>query len=138
METITISARFAPTPAAVREAREFVLAQATQARVPVPAEVSEDVALLVSELATNAMIHAGTAFRIGVAFNPTVVRVEVEDDNPALPQPRPVDTDATSGRGLLILERLADRWGTTPLTHGKRVWFERGLHRAGRPQPLPA
>jgi anti-sigma regulatory factor (Ser/Thr protein kinase) len=133
METINIGARFAPTPASVAEARRFVLDLARTATA-LPEDVTMDVALLVSELATNAVIHARTPFRVDVAVGEGVIRVEVEDEGPGLPRPRAIAPEATTGRGLLILDRLADRWGTTPLERGKRVWFERLIDAASAGQ----
>ena len=130
METINIGARFAPTPTSIREARQFVVEQAQHAPVTFPNGVIDDLALLVSELATNAVLHARTPFAIDLSIEPDVVRVAVDDESPDLPHPRVAGVEATTGRGLLILESLADRWGVKPLgpeRPGKRVWFERAL-----------
>jgi hypothetical protein len=53
-----------------------------------------------------------------------VLRVDVSDDNPALPVAAGPEHNATNGRCLRILEALADRWGITPTADGKTVWFE--------------
>jgi anti-sigma regulatory factor (Ser/Thr protein kinase) len=129
METINIGARFAPTSASVPAARRFVLEHTDLLDGDDLAEITAVVALLVSELATNAVIHARTPFRVTVRVAGAVLRVEIEDQDPSLPQPRPSAAQATTGRGLLIVDRLADRWGATRTDAGKQVWFERAITR---------
>jgi len=88
------------------------------------------VALLVSELVTNVVLHAGTPCELAILEGPSL-RVEVEDGNPDLPVQKHYDTEAGSGRGLHLLEVLSDRFGTDLTPQGKRVWFEVGWQRAG-------
>lgn len=80
-------------------------------------------ALLVSELATNAVLHARTPFSVRL-HRRGVVRVEVCDESPHLPHSGDVDVDSPSGRGLRMVEGLSTTSGTTALTDGKSVWFE--------------
>ncbi len=84
-----------------------------------------DVVLMTSEIATNAVIHAGEPFSVGVEDLGSGVRVTVDDpipDWPVLRQATPLDT---SGRGLQIVDALASASGTTPNPgYGKSVWFE--------------
>ena len=82
--------------------------------------------LLVSELATNALRHAGTEFEVEVHTTPTGIRVAVSDDDPAHPrEPRVrAGPDAEGGRGMAIVAELADRWGVAGDPLGKTVWFE--------------
>ena len=89
--------------------------------------VLEDVKLLVSELVTNAVLHQGTAGQIemAVAVARGGVRVEVCDPGsgfrkPTVGEPPP---DSLGGRGLLIVDRVASRWGVGP-GPPTRVWFE--------------
>jgi anti-sigma regulatory factor (Ser/Thr protein kinase) len=97
-----------------------------------PDDHVERATLLVSELVTNAIVHAGSDIRIRVCARP-VTRVEVEDRSPWLPDPPPpepvpaaVDELESGGLGLTIVERLASRWGADrhPDGDGKVVWFE--------------
>lgn len=83
------------------------------------------VLLLVSELATNAVRHAGTPFEITVDIRETRVHVAVIDhDVSHPPRVRHPGADETSGRGLLIVEDLAEGWGTEDRGDGsKSVWF---------------
>jgi anti-sigma regulatory factor (Ser/Thr protein kinase) len=86
--------------------------------------VSDCVALLVSELASNAILHARTAFSVRIDARHDRVRVEVGDADPTLPYRKFYASDAVTGRGLAIVEGFADRWGAEPTGTGKIVWFE--------------
>lgn len=83
-----------------------------------------DVELLATETATNAVQHAGTEATVIVRYLGDRVRVEVGDGSKALPQVRTPGLEATSGRGLSLVETLSSRWGFTRTLEGKRVWFE--------------
>lgn len=84
-----------------------------------------DAVLLVSELATNAVTHARSAFEVVVSLADGRLRVEVTDADAGVPQVQWVPAGATSGRGLLIVETLAQAWGVSPAEGGcKTVWFE--------------
>ena len=88
-------------------------------------EVLDDVKLLVSELVTNAVIHAGSDVQVAVRLLTDAIRIEVVDRAPVVSL-RPSDPadDAESGRGLLLVETMASAWGVEPLDGGKAVWFE--------------
>ena len=79
-------------------------------------------AQVVSELATNVMLHARSAFTLTVSVDAGCVRVEVEDGSPARLQARQYAATATTGRGLHIVESLSLEWGSTPRDGGKTVW----------------
>lgn len=81
-----------------------------------------DIELLVSELATNVVRHTDDGMEVSVCSDDRSVRVEVSDTDPGLPRARP--PDASSGRGLHLVEQLADRWGVVGDPPGKVVWFE--------------
>jgi anti-sigma regulatory factor (Ser/Thr protein kinase) len=89
---------------------------------------SADVAeLLTSELVTNALIHTGGDAELTVTLHRTVLRVEVRDYLERLPEPMLADCDeSTHGRGLLLVQALADAWGVRMQGSdlGKVVWFE--------------
>jgi anti-sigma regulatory factor (Ser/Thr protein kinase) len=80
--------------------------------------------LLVSELVVNAVIHAHTPADLRLCFNGTVLRVEVSDGSMHAPRRRPYSPTATTGRGLMILDAVADHWGVDIGTGAKTVWFE--------------
>jgi anti-sigma regulatory factor (Ser/Thr protein kinase) len=118
------SRRFPETTASVPGARQFV-AESLSALEP---EVGEMAALLVSELATNAVVHATSDFAVTVLYpTPTGrVRVEVVDGVPGEPVPLQPPPTAPHGRGLLLVASLADEWGVqeADAQAGKTVWFE--------------
>ncbi|MFF2328027.1 MULTISPECIES: ATP-binding protein [unclassified Streptomyces] len=87
-----------------------------------PTEVAE---LLLSELATNALIHTTHGAVVTVSVVPARLRVEVRDFVPGMPLPYvPHADDGTHGRGLILVRRLADAWGVSAHPLGKVVWFE--------------
>nr|WP_042396188.1 ATP-binding protein [Streptacidiphilus carbonis] len=87
--------------------------------------VAEDVLLLVSELVTNACLHAGGPTELALRCTEERLRVEVSDRNPEPPHPRtPHRAARPGGHGLHIVARLARAWGTSPTPHGKTVWLE--------------
>jgi anti-sigma regulatory factor (Ser/Thr protein kinase) len=80
--------------------------------------------LLTSELVTNAVLHARTGLVLGLSRTPEGVRIAVTDGSAVSPAARRrASATATTGRGLLLLERLADAWSTDLTAGGKTVWF---------------
>jgi anti-sigma regulatory factor (Ser/Thr protein kinase) len=92
---------------------------------------TDDALLMISELVTNAVSHAHTLLRVMVSIADQTLRVEVHDDDLTLPVAPDLEHHATSGRGLRIIDHLADRWGIIPNTDGKTVWFELHLGHGG-------
>lgn len=88
------------------------------------ADLADTAELLVSELVTNAVLHARSKIVVRVDVDGHRLRVEVRDDTANTPQVRPYGAHATTGRGLLLVETLATRWGFKPQGAGKAVWFE--------------
>jgi anti-sigma regulatory factor (Ser/Thr protein kinase) len=83
--------------------------------------------LLTSELVTNALIHTDHGAVVTATVGEAGLRVEVRDFVAALPTPHaPSADDGTHGRGLLLVEALADAWGVHEHGMGKAVWFELG------------
>lgn len=114
--------RFEPEALNVRAAREFVADALVGGGF---GGNTDTVLLLVSELATNAVRHAATPFEITVDVQGGGVRVAViDDDVDHLPQVRHPTPEDTNGRGLLIVDELAVRWGSDEIGAGsKAVWF---------------
>ncbi|MDT0441242.1 MULTISPECIES: ATP-binding protein [unclassified Streptomyces] len=108
-----------------RVARRLTQRQLQQ-RWLLPAELTDDAVLLVSELVGNAVQHAGAAeFGLRIRRRRGWIRVEVRDPSRALPCHLPVrEMDVVSGRGLFLVDTLADRWGVDLLADGKCTWFE--------------
>ncbi|WP_205471468.1 SpoIIE family protein phosphatase [Nocardioides sp. SYSU D00038] len=84
--------------------------------------VVDDVVLVTSELVTNALVHARPPIDLAVRANDGRVQVEVRDRAVLRPRRRRPDDDDEHGRGLNIVEALADDWGTHAAESGKTVW----------------
>jgi anti-sigma regulatory factor (Ser/Thr protein kinase) len=80
--------------------------------------------LCVSEVVTNAVLHARSAATMTVRRSADLLTIEVRDGDPTAPVRRPHSTTATTGRGLRILDDLTVRWGTRRVGPGKVVWFD--------------
>ncbi|MFF7332683.1 ATP-binding protein [Streptomyces sp. NPDC008150] len=88
-------------------------------------KLTEDAVLLVSELVGNAVRHTGArVFGLRLRRRRGWIRVEVRDPSRALPCLMPVQETDLGGRGLFLVDKLADRWGADLLSHGKTTWFE--------------
>lgn len=118
----------APHPSSARTAREHVTG--VLEAVPLP-DLVDTAALLVSEVVTNAVLHAGTEIELSCRVDRGAVCVEVRDRSAVAPTPRHYDAGAMTGRGLGMVELLADRWGVDADEDGKTVWFEVGGAEAG-------
>ncbi|MFI9187511.1 PAS domain S-box protein [Streptomyces goshikiensis] len=95
-------------------------------------QLCDTVCLLASELPSNAVSHSHGPVRLRMRQVERELSVEVCDGSPVLPQARFASHDAESGRGLLLVDSLAEAWGTLPTSEGKAVWFSLplpGLHR---------
>ena len=108
-------------PDTARKARRFVRERIREWRLPVQADVA---LLLVSELVTNAVLHAGTDIGVVVQVLGGRLRVAVTDGSPQDVLTGRGPRGAERGRGLLLVERLADGWGVERRPDGKGVWFE--------------
>jgi anti-sigma regulatory factor (Ser/Thr protein kinase) len=86
--------------------------------------LADDAALLVSELVTNAVVHARSDVALRLWRTGSGVRVEIADRNPKPVVRRPVDPEAVGGRGLHLVDTLARDWGVRRAEPGKAVWFE--------------
>lgn len=82
--------------------------------------------LVVSELVTNAILHAHTDVWVRVTLLPEALRIEVADGSPARPLVRHYSRMATTGRGLSLVASVAREWGISPEGEGKVVWAELG------------
>ncbi|MCJ1678562.1 SpoIIE family protein phosphatase [Streptomyces sp. APSN-46.1] len=93
--------------------------------------------LMVSEMVTNVLVHTdGDAVLVAEAvgeLGTRRLRIEVSDGSDELPHKRHPGEMASSGRGVLLMEMLADTWGVDPRGEGKSTWFE--LYERSKPQP---
>ena len=112
---------FSNTPGAPSAARRFVAGLLAD----VPSEISDEIAIMVSELATNCVRHTVTDFTVSVEKTPSEVRIEVTDTGGGTPEPRSPEMSEPSGRGLRIVQELSDSFGVRalPSPPGKTVWF---------------
>lgn len=104
---------------AARRGRFFVREQLPELSGP----FLERIELVVSELVTNAVVHASGG-ELRVKRTGSAIRVEVSDKNPVLPTLLAVQSFAEHGRGLRIVDTLASRWGAEASPGGKAVWCE--------------
>jgi anti-sigma regulatory factor (Ser/Thr protein kinase) len=114
--------RFAATTHAPRAARHFVV-DALQAW-GFSREFADDAALVSTELATNAVVHAGSPFSITVAAGDSQVRISVRDASPIAPHAANKGVMAQSGRGLGLVAALSSDWGLELFADGKIIWAE--------------
>ena len=107
-------------PEAVRAARRF-----TEGLLEGWPEPARNVAvLLVSELATNAVLHARTPVGLTITSDGPRVRVAVADGSLGAPVLKDFGPEAITGRGIRLVDSLSQRWGTDRREDGKTVWFE--------------
>jgi anti-sigma regulatory factor (Ser/Thr protein kinase) len=135
--------RFPNEAASVSEARRYTL-RTLDALAP---QLSDAVAVMVSELAANAVRHTGSHFTVTIDRSDDLIRVAVSDGGPGSPIVRNPEPVEPSGRGLQIVQALAADWGVVPAANppGKTVWFTvpaettpETQSRAGRERSEPA
>jgi len=121
MTTLEQRRQFPSTPASAGHARQFVEDVLAAAALD---HLSYAATILVSELVANAVLHTGTAPVVVVSPMGDHVRVEVHDGSSQLPLRRHYSNMSGTGRGLLLVERMASEWGSDRTADGKVVWFE--------------
>ncbi len=110
-----------PRGASVGDARALVRAALDEADAR---QWLDEAELAVSELVTNALVHAGTTIRVQVRVDGAGLRVEVADSSPHLPVHRDYAPTSGTGRGLHLVDDVVDEWGVVLHNEGKVVWFE--------------
>ncbi|MGW7383483.1 ATP-binding protein [Streptomyces sp. NPDC054794] len=126
------SVLLSPTPRGARLARLLAVEQLRTWGLP-----SEEAAQVIAELAVNAATHGrvpGRDFRLSLYVVGGTLRIEVTDTRgDGLPCPRQPGPEAETGRGLVLVEALADRWGVAPGPRPRKtVWAELTVSRCGR------
>lgn len=120
-----VSRVFVAVPSAVRAARHWVrVVLADAGHDAIDDRLVDDVAMVASELATNAVRHAVSAFRATIVRADAGLRLVVEDLSAAGPTVRAADDDRLGGRGVAIVAQLSQAWGHTRTASGKVVWAE--------------
>ncbi|MEU0808868.1 ATP-binding protein [Streptomyces sp. NPDC005970] len=143
MQVLQMQMEVRPDPAEVSRARRWARSRLAGSGIGVDEPLAETLILLISELVTNAVVHTGCPAVLRMLFpaqgdgggpgaggldgpgpGSGTVRVEVADSSGRGPRRRCADEGATNGRGLELVDGLADRWGWHPEGAGKRIWCE--------------
>jgi CheY-like chemotaxis protein/anti-sigma regulatory factor (Ser/Thr protein kinase) len=118
----TAAVDLGPRPADVPAARRFVGDHCRRWGCP---DLLDDAHIVVTELVTNAFLHAGTRCELRAGLSDRALRLQVTDYGPGMPDPRVADDRAEHGRGLLLVSALCVAWGVEALpAGGKVVWAE--------------
>lgn len=120
-----------PDPAEVGRARRWARSRLVGSGIRDDEPLAETLILLISELVTNAVVHTGCPAVLRMLFGAAetegtagTVRVEVADTSCRPPRQRHAAGEDTGGRGLELVDGLADRWGWQPEGAGKQIWCE--------------
>jgi anti-sigma regulatory factor (Ser/Thr protein kinase) len=130
VQVLQVQLEIRPDPAEVGRARRWARSRLAGSGIGDDEPLAETLILLVSELVTNAVVHTGRPAVLRLLLSGRrdgavgKVRLEVADTSACPPAPRCVDGDETGGRGLALVEVLADRWGWSYEGVGKRIWCE--------------
>ncbi|NBM20797.1 ATP-binding protein [Streptomyces sp. GC420] len=145
MQVLQVQLEVGPDPAEVGRARRWARSRLARSGIQTDEPLAETLILLISELVTNAVVHTGcpAVLRMLLPGAPEgagepaglagTVRVEVADASGCPPRPRHAAREDTSGRGLELVDGLADRWGWQREGAGKSIWCE-----VDRAAPAPA
>jgi anti-sigma regulatory factor (Ser/Thr protein kinase) len=126
MSETSIRMALAASAATGSLARQALRQLLTSARVDT--DTSETAVLLATELVTNAVEHGQGAAYLDANVEDRMIRLEVSDSSTVAPRPNTEVTELDErGRGLLLIDALASRWGVRPRSDGKTVWCELDL-----------
>src|SRR4051794_25500734 len=128
----SLHVRLQPQPSSVAGARRQVTNLLEEAG---RTDLAEPAVLLVSELVTNALLHAGTDIDLAAELDADGLLVEVGDGSPHLPSRRRYAATAGTGRGLMMLESMVDDWGVTLHRNGKTGWVRLSHQDGGSHEP---
>ncbi|MFD5515856.1 ATP-binding protein [Streptomyces sp. NBC_00659] len=141
MQVLQVQLEIRPDPAEVGRARRWARSRLAGSGIDADEPLAETLILLVSELVTNAVVHTGCPAVLRLCLpggaGDATVRLEVADSSARPPMPRHADGDETNGRGLELVDGLADRWGWNPEGAGKRIWCELDRCASGAAQDSP-
>ncbi|MDH2393587.1 ATP-binding protein [Streptomyces sp. HNM0663] len=138
MQVLQVQLEVGPDPAEVGRARRWARSRLAGSGIGEDEPLAQTLILLISELVTNAVVHTGCPAVLRMLFGGCAagagtgragsgagtVRVEVSDASARPPLPRHADGEDTSGRGLELVDGLADRWGWRLESVGKSIWCE--------------
>ncbi|MFD5424306.1 ATP-binding protein [Streptomyces sp. NPDC127084] len=140
MQVLLVQMEVGPDPAEVGRARRWARSRLAGSGIGDDEPLAETLVLLISELVTNAVVHTGCPAVLRMLFGAGepaagTVRVEVADTSACPPSPRRAEREDTNGRGLELVDGLADRWGWQPEGAGKSIWCEVDRCVASPPPP---
>jgi len=121
MATRAVGNDLAELPAARKWVADFLSAQG------IPTKLAQLAVVLADELVANAITHGAPPIEISLSTTAGIVRCEVADGSNTIPALNIADPTEISGRGIQLVAKLANRWGTSVAGPGKRVWFELDL-----------
>ncbi|MFJ6510637.1 ATP-binding protein [Streptomyces sp. NPDC091406] len=131
MQVLQVQLEVGPDPAEVGRARRWARSRLVGSGIGDDEPLAETLILLISELVTNAVVHTGCPAVLRMLFGGAgasgaagTVRVEVADASDCPPLQRHAEGEDTGGRGLELVDGLADRWGWLPEGAGKQIWCE--------------
>ncbi|MFF9195603.1 ATP-binding protein [Streptomyces sp. NPDC014779] len=124
MQVLQVQLEVGPDPAEVGRARRWARSRLAGSGIEEDEPLAETLVLLISELVTNAVVHTGCPAVLRMLFGGGGVRVEVADASDRPPRPRHAEGEDTNGRGLELVDGLADRWGWQREGAGKSIWCE--------------
>ncbi|MFP1626419.1 ATP-binding protein [Streptomyces sp. 5K101] len=129
MQVLQVQLEVGPDPAEVGRARRWARSRLLGSGVRDDEPLAETLILLISELVTNAVVHTGCPAVLRILFGGDqadvgTVRVEVADSSACPPRRRHAEGEDTNGRGLELVDGLADRWGWRAEGTGKSIWCE--------------
>jgi hypothetical protein len=120
-----VSVELAPETGAARIARELITEACARWERP---DLIGDACITATEMVNNVVAHAGTPMRMLLALHDGTMSVAVRDGSPTAPRfEGPVPPTSYGGRGLLLINAVAARWGHLPLDDGKVVWARLGV-----------
>ena len=123
-----VAERFRPDPQAVSAVRRFLRQALTDIEGgPAGDDLVYILVMAANELVANAVFHARTEFTVRVLIDTDRVRIEVSDGNTRMPQPCLTPAEATSGRGLAIVDGTGLQWGAERHARGKTLWIQAPL-----------
>ncbi|AQT72988.1 MULTISPECIES: ATP-binding protein [Streptomyces] len=124
MQVLQVQLEVGADPAEVGRARRWARSRLAGSGIGDDEPLAETLILLISELVTNAVVHTGCPAVLRMLFGGPGVRVEVADASDRAPARRQACGEDTGGRGLELVDGLADRWGWQREGAGKRIWCE--------------
>ncbi|MBB1253901.1 ATP-binding protein [Streptomyces alkaliterrae] len=129
MHVLQVQLEIGTDPMEVGRARRWARSRLAGCGISADGPLGETLILLISELVTNAVVHAGCPSVLRMLLparqvEGCAVRVEVADGSNRAPCRRHAGGDDTGGRGLELVDGLADRWGWDCDAQGKRIWCE--------------